>query len=361
MQDPDPLTVPAQQVRARAGTGVHRERLLDVIASIGKVLAVSGSLQAIMDVVAEECARLTHADGATIFLVENRRLTAKAAVGILGYAVLELPLGNSLPSHAVKLMHAVRSTDTETDDRTLRRVSSRQGTRSSVSAPFVFDAEGGIAGVLHVASLSQNAFTSEDEEIIQMFANAIGSAIQNARQYDQVVRESREDSLTGLLNRRAFEEHIRMLKKEQQHHQQPYSLVLFDVDGLKGINDRHGHSVGDEALKLIAFCARIQVRKSDITYRLGGDEFAVLMPQTTLGTAQEAAKRIEAAVAQRHVLDYRLSVSSGACEAGENESVPLLITRTDQLMYSAKRRRATSVAYPGFLSAAMGQGSNTHT
>ena len=340
MQDPDliPDTIRTGQ---DAGKHARRERLLDVIGSIGKVMAVSGSLQAVMDVVAEECARLTHADGATIFMVENKRLTAKSAVGILGFSMLEVPMSNGLPSDAVKLRRSVRCSDSETDERTLRRMSSRSGSRSSVSAPFVFGAEQEIAGVLHVASVDPSAFTREDEEIIQILANVVGAAIQNARQYDQAIRESREDALTGLLNRRAFEEHIRMLKKEQINHQQPYSLILFDADGLKTINDRYGHIVGDEALKVIAFSARIQLRKSDIVYRLGGDEFAVLLPQTTLRIAKEAAKRVEAAVAERSVQDCRLSISTGACEADVNESVPLLITRADQLMYTAKRRLST--------------------
>src|SRR5690348_5902184 len=236
---------------------VASERLLDVITSIGKVVTVSGSLQAVMDVVAEECARLTHADGATIFMVENRRLSAKSAVGSLGFVMLDIPLGTSLPSHAVRAGHAIRCSDSETDDRTLRRVSSRAGTRSSVSAPFAFGEGQKVAGVLHVASMSMDAFTEEDEGIIQIFANVVGAAIQNARQYDRAVRESREDALTGLLNRRAFEEHVRMLKKEQINHDQPYSLVLFDVDKLKGINDEYGKVTGHEALSVHAHKARL--------------------------------------------------------------------------------------------------------
>ncbi len=322
---------------------VSSGRLLGVIASIAKVMTVSRSLQAVMDVVAEECARLTRADGATIFMVENRRLSAKAAVGILGFAMLELPLGNSLPSHAVKLKRSVRCADSETDDRTLRRMSSRTGTRSSVSAPFVFGEHQEIAGVLHVASVRQDAFTGEDEAVIQMMADVVGAAIANAREYDLAVRESREDALTGLLNRRAFEEHVRMLKKEQLNHQQSYSLILFDVDKLKFINDRYGHLAGDEALKVVALATRAQMRKSDIVYRLGGDEFAVLLPQTGLRVAEEVAARIEAAVADRSVQDWPLSVSTGACEADLNESVPLLITRTDQLMYASKRRRGQEI------------------
>jgi len=333
MQQPVPAT------EARAGARVSQERLLEVITSIGKVMTVSGSLQAVMDVVAEECTRLTRADGATIFMVENQRLTAKSAVGILGFALLEMPLGGGSPSHAVTLRRAVRSDGAQQEDQTLRRVSSRSGSRSSVSAPFFFGREPAVAGVLHMASLHADAFTDEDEDIIQMFADVVASAIQNARQYDQAVRESREDSLTGLLNRRAFEEHARMLKKEQIHHDKPYSLILFDIDDLKVINDEHGHPAGDEAIRVVAVAARMRVRKSDIVYRLGGDEFAVLLPQTSLVTAEEVSRRIEATVLGQAAYGRHLSVSSGICEASPSESVPLLLTRTDQLMYMAKRLR----------------------
>ena len=336
MQGTEPITM---HYKSRAGTRVSRERLLEVIASVGKVIPVSGSLQAVMDVVAEECARLTRADGATIFMMENQRLTAKSAVGTLGFAMLEVPLNGGVPSHAVKLKRAVRSTDADMDDGTLRRVSSKSGARASVSAPFFFGAEHAIGGVLHVASLSPEAFNGEDEDTIQIFADLVGSAIQNARQYDQAIRESREDALTSLLNRRAFEEHARMLKKEQVNHQQPYGLILFDVDHLKAINDRYGHPAGDEAIRRVALAARLHVRKSDIVYRLGGDEFAVLLPQTTLPVAEEVAQRIESAVLEQSIEGQQLSVSTGACEADAHESVPLLLTRTDQVMYQAKHRR----------------------
>jgi diguanylate cyclase (GGDEF)-like protein len=322
---------------AKVGERVSRERLLEVIASIGKVMTVSGSLQAVMDVVAEECTRLTRADGATIFMVENQRLTAKSAVGILGFVMLEMPLSGGSPSNAIKSNRAVRCEDPHQEDQTLRRVSSRSGTRASVSAPFAFGTDEAAAGILHVASLSPDAFTDEEVDIIQMFADVVASAIQNARQYDQAVRESREDALTGLLNRRAFEEHVRMLKKEQANHAKPYSLILFDVDRLKSINDQFGHPAGDEVLRQVALAARQRVRKADIVYRLGGDEFAVLLPQTSLPVAEEVAQRVETAVMEKVAYGRNLSVSTGTCEAELHESVPLLLTRTDQLMYLAKR------------------------
>lgn len=335
MQGSEPITV---YRRFRSDARVSRERLLEVIAGIAKVITVSGSLQAVMDVVAEECARLTRADGATIFLAENQRLTAKSAVGILGFTMLEVSLNSGVTSHAVKLKRAVRSTEAEMEDGTLRRVSSKSGARVSVTAPFFFGVDQEIGGVLHVVSQSPDAFSGEDEDTIQMFADIVGSAIQNARQYDQAVRESREDALTSLLNRRAFEEHVRMLKKEQLNHRQPYCLILFDVDRLKMINDRHGHPVGDEVIRRVAIASRLNVRKLDIVYRLGGDEFAVLLPQTTLGVAEEVARRLEAAVKAERAEGHTLSVSTGTCEADPSESVPLLLTRADQLMYRAKFR-----------------------
>lgn len=152
-------------------------------------------------------------------------------------------------------------------------------------------------------------------------------------------RVSREDALTGLLNRRAFEEQVRMLKKDQISHDKPYCLILFDVDDLKTINDRHGHGAGDETLRLVATAARMRLRKSDIVYRLGGDEFAILLPNTGLTAAEQVSKRVEATVMEQAAYGRQLSVSSGVCEASANESVPLLLTRTDQLMHMAKWQR----------------------
>lgn len=158
-------------------------------------------------------------------------------------------------------------------------------------------------------------------------------------------RVSREDALTGLLNRRAFEEHARMLKNEQISHDKPYCLILFDVDDLKTINDQHGHGAGDETLRVVASAVRMRLRKSDIVYRLGGDEFAILLPRTMLVAAEQVSKRVEATVMEQAAYGRQLSISSGVCEASANESVPLLLTRTDQLLHMAKwQRHNTPVA-----------------
>jgi len=325
---------------ASHAVGVRGDRLMDAINSIDRIFSVSVSMQAVTDVVTEECARLTHADGVTLFTLENERLSAKAAVGALGSALLELPLGDNPPSSALKTNHAIRCDNSDSDDRRLRRASSKKVARSSVSAPFVFGEGKNSAGVLHVVSTSRGAFSDEDMDIIVIFAHVAGSAIRNALRYDQAIRISHEDALTGLLNRRAFEEHLRMLKKEQSDHERPYSVILIDVDKLKIINDIHGHLAGDEALKVISLCIRSQIRKSDVVYRLGGDEFGVLLPQTTLIQATEIIKRIESAVGGKCVHGRPLSVSSGTCEAQPQEKVSMLISRADQLLYKAKHQHA---------------------
>jgi len=117
-------------------------------------------------------------------------------------------------------------------------------------------------------------------------ADQVAIALDRARQYSS---EARTDHLTGLANRREFE---RIMEREvalAERHDRKLSLMMIDLDNLKRINDRQGHSAGDAALRLIAQQLQRVVRASDICARIGGDEFGVAMPETDLLRAREVA------------------------------------------------------------------------
>jgi diguanylate cyclase (GGDEF)-like protein len=118
-----------------------------------------------------------------------------------------------------------------------------------------------------------------------------------ARGYlNHVGDEARTDHLTGLANRREFERAIEREVALAQRHGRPLTMMLVDLDGLKRINDGHGHQAGDEALRLVAQQLLRVVRASDVCGRLGGDEFGVAMPETSLSRAREVAARLGAAI-----------------------------------------------------------------
>lgn len=154
---------------------------------------------------------------------------------------------------------------------------------------------------------------------------------------------SMHDSMTGLYNRAYFDEEMRRLNNERHY---PISFVLFDVDGLKLINDILGHDKGDELLKKAAEIIKKPFRKSDVVARVGGDEFAVILPSTGDSTVQNIAKRLRNTV-ETYNLDNEgmpLSLSIGYA-TGEEPSIKLedIFKKADSEMYDDKYKRAEVV------------------
>jgi diguanylate cyclase (GGDEF)-like protein len=150
------------------------------------------------------------------------------------------------------------------------------------------------------------------------------------------------DDVTGLHNRRSFMLLAEQALKEAARARRPLIHLFLDVDGLKAINDTHGHAEGDRALRLIAGALRAACRDSDIIGRLSGDEFAIILAEAHELDGLEGRVRARVAQAAEHT-DYPLSVSIGVaiCAPGEHCTLADLFQRADQAMYAekaAKRR-----------------------
>jgi len=151
------------------------------------------------------------------------------------------------------------------------------------------------------------------------------------------------DGLTGLYNRRHFLELCERELLRSRRYRLKVGLLMLDADHFKTINDQHGHSVGDEVLRLIARLCRTQLREADIIGRLGGEEFAALLPQTGWPAAREAGERLNTAIAQTalplgngHMLHFTVSI--GVCVfAAQNVTPEGLLKAADQALYAAKR------------------------
>jgi diguanylate cyclase (GGDEF)-like protein len=157
------------------------------------------------------------------------------------------------------------------------------------------------------------------------------------RQADALVRLSRTDSLTGLGNPRAFEEHLAQETARAARYDEPLSLLAMDLDGLKRINDAHGHRGGDLALQAVARALQRGARGSDLAARVGGDEFALLAPSTTSAAATALAERVRALVAAEG--PDGLSISVGVATARGRDSAPARLREAaDGALYEAKRR-----------------------
>ncbi len=153
-----------------------------------------------------------------------------------------------------------------------------------------------------------------------------------------------QDGLTGLANRRHFDEHFERIWKQGQRDRKAVSLLLVDIDRFKHYNDRYGHQAGDEALKAIARVLAASVRRPfDIATRYGGEEFAVLLYDAGMGAAEEAAESImhglrEAAIPHADSATGQLTVSIGIASAvpEAGRSAAGLLQLADQALYAAK-------------------------
>jgi diguanylate cyclase (GGDEF)-like protein len=146
------------------------------------------------------------------------------------------------------------------------------------------------------------------------------------------------DSLTNVLNARAFSRELAQELSRNRRYGRPLALIYLDLDDFKKVNDAHGHATGDAVLRLVADAMRAAVRAADVVGRLGGDEFGVLMPETDAVVAHAAASRLVAGI--RTVFRGTPSVTGSigvVAVAGTEAGTDELIRKADQAMYEAKR------------------------
>lgn len=186
-------------------------------------------------------------------------------------------------------------------------------------------------------------FGADDLRRLSELVERAAPAIENARRFREARTLADLDALTGLHNRRYFHETLQREITRAQRYGRRLALVVGDIDGFKGINDRIGHLAGDAALAEATERVRQVVRASDVPCRIGGDEFAVIVPESGLDEAQRLVWRIHQAFAAKpfpHV--GRIDVSAGLAELQPQDDAKSLFERADASLYEAKANLANA-------------------
>ncbi|MCL2011760.1 MAG: diguanylate cyclase [Cystobacterineae bacterium] len=198
-------------------------------------------------------------------------------------------------------------------------------------------------GTLVVGSKKKLALEADELRMLEVVAISAAQAVLRAQLFERMETMATMDGLTGLYNHRTFQVRLDELLSTSKRYGRQCSLILFDVDHFKNVNDTYGHPVGDSVLKKIGKLLRKLARDSDIPTRYGGEEFALIMPETELQGAKVIAERIREAVMdelfQTEQGILRVTVSLGvstfpACADGK----AALIEVADQRLYMAKRK-----------------------
>lgn len=183
----------------------------------------------------------------------------------------------------------------------------------------------------------------------------VTSVAVNKRQLESANTQLQElalrDGLTGLLNRRHWEQCLEREFSRHLRYESPASLVMFDIDHFKTFNDTYGHQLGDEVIREVARLTRLFARETDFAGRYGGEEFVVLLPDTAIAGASQFAERLRTAIAGLQI-DHEgqvLHVTVSLGVASLDESMPnhtLLIEAADKALYQSKEngRNRTTVA-----------------
>lgn len=310
----------------------------------------------------EEARKITGAQKGSVMVAANGsgELRVQAVAGTHERVVekLRVPSGRGIAGRVFATGDPIVVADVEKDGRFQRRNRPRYVTKSFLSLPIFL--EGRIVGVLNLADkITGEVFSEEDLRLLQTLAAQATIAIERSTYYAQSLelrKISITDPLTGLLNRRYFQERLAEEVDRAVRHGHPLALIMIDIDYFKNYNDANGHPAGDRALVLVGRALRASIRAIDVVSRFGGEEFAVILPETRAEGAIEIGERIRREIeslyfaGEESLPTGRLTISLGVAGFPEDaRDMKALVQRADRALYLAKaqgRNRIVAYAAP---------------
>lgn len=318
---------------------------MEVIKIQTEIAKLGLDLGGVMAYIVDQTLPLTGADGAAIELAEGDEMVYRASSGIAESQIgLRLKMNSSLSGTSVLTGKILNCKDAEIDPRVDRIACQRVGLRSMIVMPLLH--KGVTVGVLKAMSAQTNKFVESEVTLLGMLSEVISAAMYNSVKYDvdDLFHKATHDGMTGLANRSLFMDRLRNIVIQSHRDQRPAGVLIIDMDGLKQINDTHGHRIGDIVIKEFAKRIKSGTRDSDTVARLGGDEFGVILSPVELPTGIESAiNRIDRQIQSPFVFEgknYPLQASIGAAVSPTDSSeMEKLLELADQRMYAVKRQR----------------------
>ena len=194
------------------------------------------------------------------------------------------------------------------------------------------------AGVLLILK-EGNALSSEELDLVNHALEILAECLRRGLEYEDLFLRASNDPLTGLSNRRVFDDRIQGMIDSARRHRMPLSMISMDLDKFKEINDNLGHQMGDKVLQEVARVLKSAVRSTDLLVRMGGDEFLLVLDNTGVSSARILAERLCTAVDELDIWadDHtKLGVSIGLSELQPDEELRTWLERTDDILYHAK-------------------------
>jgi diguanylate cyclase (GGDEF)-like protein len=331
----------------------ERVNELDLIRKTSLHLTMNLSLDAVLEAILESAMELISADDTHVFLYEHGALTFASA--IFGEGVQNEPFTNprqdGITYHVAR--EGVKKVVPNFSEDPLFDGTDWEG--SIISLPLKIGET--VLGVMNIALQRPHEFSEEEIRVLEYLGDQAAIAVQNAKLFEQSQQEitdrkkaekaiqhlANHDALTGLPNRRLFDERIKLEIARSERNQLRFSVMLFDLDQLKNVNDSYGHNIGDMLLQAVAQRLLGLLRKSDTIARMGGDEFFLILPEMKQREdAIQTAERILSALSTPfHLETFQINITTSigvSFYPEDGEDPEELIKKADVAMYKAKER-----------------------
>jgi diguanylate cyclase (GGDEF)-like protein len=347
LEDLDLLESIAAQVAASMEKEYFHEQLreqdkeITLINRLTTIITSSVSIQGIFAGFAQELKEVVDVDWAAIGLIDGDELCISALSGAIvspWQREERIPLKGTGTEWVCRERKSFYEADLAryhrfwTGEHYLQR-----GIRSAVYLPLTIKEQS--IGSLVLASLKPNAYSKRQIGLLEQVALQIATPIENSQLYARAEQRARIDELTGLFNRRHFEERLKEEIARHSRYGSVFSMLLLDLDNFKTYNDIYGHPAGDILLSQIGKIIKGSMRSADQAFRYGGDEFAVILPQAAVDDAHVVAERVRVQIAR----DMEQNEIAVTCSIGV-ASYPAdgvisreLISVADTALYYAKR------------------------
>ncbi|HEY5956473.1 MAG TPA: diguanylate cyclase [Polyangiaceae bacterium] len=322
-------------VRDRIAAHLDQALFESVIASEIRALGTCGAFDRLFDLFSQFVCQVTSYRWLAVSTTHPRRMGLHCNPSISSAVEVEARTALQLPAEVRSIL--VEDEDAFEDP--------------SGPTPIVCAIELGTNLIGHLALAVRDPTHFRDIALVTVLARELAGPIRMVSLVEESQQLSRVDPLTGLVNRRAFREHLELELARARRHNTPVACVLFDIDHFKNVNDQRGHATGDIVLTSMGELLRRVARQTDVNCRWGGEEFVVALHHCDLAGACTAAERLRQEVELCRILDAQgtlvpITASFGVAEFLLDDNIDTLIDRADRAMYEAKTSGRNRVMPP---------------
>jgi diguanylate cyclase (GGDEF)-like protein len=318
----------------------EQDEEITLINRLTAIITSSVSIQAIFEAFVQELKKAVNIDWTTIALTDGNELYFSALSSNIGspwQREERIPLKGTATEWVTRERKSLYEADLTRSCRFWTGEHHlKQGIRSIVYIPLLVEANA--IGSLILASCQPNTYGFKQIRLLEQVALQIAAPIENIQLYTKLEQRLRIDELTGLFNRRHFEERLKDELKYHSKYEKEFSLLMLDLDSFKTYNDTYGHPSGDKLLGEIGGIIKNSSRSVGQAFRYGGDEFVVILPQTVRDDAYVIAERVREQIAdemEKKAITVTCSIGLASYPA-DGVTSDQLINAADTALYYAK-------------------------